>query len=218
MSSNSFGQIFKVHSFGESHGLSMGVVIEGCPSGVSLSVEDFKKELDRRKPGKWPWNSSRKEPDEPEILSGVFEGKTLGTPIAIEVKNRDARSQDYDKIKKEARRGHADDLWKEKFKHWDHRGGGRASGRETVSRVLAGVVARAFIQQVCPDFQVMAFVREIGDFSLEEKDLAGVEKLFQKKLTSEEFPACFPHAEKSQEVIQKLMEAKKTGRQFGFIG
>lgn len=217
MSANSFGHIFKFHSFGESHGAGMGAVIEGCPSGVPFSLEDVRRELDRRRPGRWPWSSSRKEPDEPEILSGVFEGKTLGTPIGILVRNKDARPQDYKAIKEKPRAGHADDLWREKFRHWDHRGGGRASGRETLSRVLAGSVARSLLKELCPSFRVMAFVRQIGNVFLEEKDLKTTEELFQKNILSEIFSACFPHKEKSEEAVKFLLKAKKEGNSLGSL-
>lgn len=195
----------------------MGAVIEGCPSGVPFSIEDIKRELDRRRPGRWPWSSSRKEPDEPEILSGVFEGKTLGTPIAILVRNRDARPQDYETVKEKPRTGHADDLWRDKFDHWDHRGGGRSSGRETLSRVLAGSVARALLKELCPHFQVMAFVRQIGNVFLEDKDLRSAEDIFQKGVLSETFSACFPHEKKSQEAVKSLLKAKEEGNSLGSL-
>ena len=217
MSANSFGHIFKFHSFGESHGAGMGMVVEGCPSGIPFSVEDVKKELDRRRPGRWPWNSSRKEPDQPEILSGVFEGKTLGTPISILVRNRDARPQDYKSVKEKPRTGHADDLWRDKFGHWDHRGGGRASGRETLSRVLAGSVARALLKELCSDFQVMAFVRQIGNICLEKKDLVEAEELFQNNTLSETFSACFPHKTKSEDAVKSLLKAKEEGNSLGSL-
>lgn len=195
----------------------MGAVIEGCPSGVPFSLEIVQRELDRRRPGKWPWHSSRKEPDQPEILSGVFEGKTLGTPIGILVRNRDARPQDYETVKENPRSGHADDLWRDKFGHWDHRGGGRASGRETLSRVLAGSVARALLKNLCPDFRVMAFVRKIGSLCLEEEDLKTAEKLFQENILSEKFSACVPHREKSEEAVKLLIEAKERGDSLGSL-
>lgn len=217
MSANSFGHIFKFHSFGESHGAAMGVVVEGCPSGVPFSLKTVQRELDRRRPGRWPWSSSRKEPDEPEILSGVFEGKTLGTPIAILVRNRDARSQDYETVKETPRTGHADDLWRDKFGHWDHRGGGRASGRETLSRVLAGSVALSLLRKLCPDFRVMAFVRQIGNVCLKKEDLAEVEKLFQNNTLSETFSACFPHKEKSEQAVKSLLKAKEEGNSLGSL-
>ena len=192
MSANSFGHIFKFHSFGESHGTGMGAVIEGCPSGVLFSLEDIRRELDRRRPGRWPWSSSRKEPDEPEILSGVFEGKTLGTPIGILVRNKDARPQDYKTIKEKTRVGHADDLWQEKFGHWDHRGGGRASGRETLSRVLAGCVARSLLKELCPSFRVMAFVRQIGNCVFRGKGFKKQQKSFFRRTSyRKHFPPVF---------------------------
>ena len=211
MSANTFGHIFKFHSFGESHGKAMGVVIEGCPSGLTFSLDLLKRELDRRRPGRWPWTSSRVEADEPEILSGVFEGKTLGTPIAILVFNKGARSEDYKSIKIGDRKGHADDLWKDKFKHFDYRGGGRSSGRETLSRVLAGSVARMLIQELHKDFKVMAFVRQIGQIYLEETELDLVNDMFKKNLLAEEYPACFPHKEKSKLVEDLLMKSKEEG-------
>ncbi len=211
MSANTFGHVFKFHSFGESHGKAMGVVIEGCPSGVPFSLDLLKRELNRRRPGRWPWTSSRVEPDEPEILSGVYEGKTLGTPIAMLVFNKGACVEDYKSIKVTARKGHADDLWKGKFKHFDYRGGGRSSGRETLSRVLAGCVARMLIQELHKDFKVMAFVRQIGDIALEPTELDVVEDIFEKNILSDEYPACFPHKKKSKQVVDLLMKSKEEG-------
>ena len=217
MNSNTCGSIFKYHSFGESHGTSMGVVIEGCPSSVPFSLEILKKELDRRRPGKWPWVSARQEKDEPEILSGVFNGQTLGTPIGIIIRNTNARSEDYKDIKKNPRQGHADDLWGEKFGHVDLRGGGRASGRETVSRVLAGTVARMFIQQLCPEFKTMAFVKQIGSLQLKDNELQEAESLFEKNILSDTFSACFPHQKKSEEAVKLLMKAKERGESVGSV-
>ncbi|MGI9548638.1 MAG: chorismate synthase [Bdellovibrionales bacterium] len=217
MSQNTFGHIFKFHSFGESHGPALGAVIEGCPSGVSFSLDLLKKELDRRRPGRWPWTSSRVELDQPEILSGIYEGKTLGTPIAILVRNQGARSKDYESIKTKFRKGHADDLWKDKFQHVDHRGGGRSSGRETLSRVLAGSIARMLLQQLHKNFKVMAFVRQIGKIALEDSEFKIAEDLFQKKILSEEYPACFPHKEKSQKVSDLLMASKEQGESLASV-
>jgi chorismate synthase len=148
VSGNSFGTIFKVTTFGESHGPALGCVIDGCPSGLSLSAEDIAKELRRRRPGVSAGSgasTARAEADEPEILSGVFEGKTLGTPIAIVVRNRDHRQADYDKLKGLYRPGHADWTWETKYGFRDHRGGGRSSGRETLCRVASGAVAKVFL-------------------------------------------------------------------------
>jgi chorismate synthase len=145
MGGNSFGTIFTVTTFGESHGPALGCVIDGCPAGVPLSVENIRHELSRRRPGGGGPATTRSEPDEPEILSGVFEGRTLGTPIAIVVRNTSQRSGDYDALKDVYRPGHADWVWEAKYGFRDHRGGGRSSGRETLGRVAAGAVAKAFL-------------------------------------------------------------------------
>ncbi len=148
MDHNSFGHAFKITSFGESHGAALGVIIDGCPAGVVFDHDLLAADLEKRRPGFSQETSARKEPDNAQILSGVFEGKTLGTPIAIIVANQDARSQDYDAIKTQPRAGHADAAWKSKFVHVDHRGGGRSSGRETVARVMAGSVAKMLIRSL----------------------------------------------------------------------
>jgi chorismate synthase len=146
MSGNIFGNIFRAATFGESHGPATGCVIDGCPAGLALSAADIEKELARRRPGAGrPGTTSRKESDTPEILSGVYEGKTLGTPIAIVIRNADHHSADYDKLKDVYRPGHADWAWEAKYGVRDHRGGGRSSGRETACRVAAGAVAKAFL-------------------------------------------------------------------------
>ena len=217
MAANSLGHLFKFHSFGESHGSAMGVVVEGCPAGLSVSMKILERELDRRRPGKWLWTSSRKEPDKFEILSGVFQGKTLGTPIAVIVYNRDQRSQDYSLVKKQARPGHSEDLWKKKFGHYDHRGGGRSSGRETLGRVIAGAFARMLVKKLCPQVKVMAFVRQIGQIEIFSKELQRAERIFQKDSLSDRYPACFPHKEKSKLVENILMEAKKEGESLGSL-
>ena len=146
MAGNIFGELFKVVTFGESHGPALGCVIDGCPAGVELSVEDISRELRRRRPGQGGASTSRSEADEPEILSGVFEGKTLGTPIAILVRNGDCHSADYDHLRDICRPGHADFGWHAKYGVRDHRGGGRSSGRETLCRVAAGAVAKQFLR------------------------------------------------------------------------
>lgn len=217
MSASSFGHVFKLCGFGESHGPAMGAVIEGCPAGAAFPFELLKRELRRRRPGDQPWTSARKEPDQPEVLSGVYEGKTLGTPIAVLVRSKDARSQDYPPPEKPARRGRADDLWKEKFGHFDHRGGGRSSGRETLSRVLGGAVARGILQELCPELKVMAFARQIGPLSLKDSELKAAEELFRSGGLADEFPARLPHREKSGQAKELLMRAKSDGESFGSI-
>jgi chorismate synthase len=155
MAGNIFGRIFRVTTFGESHGSAMGCVVDGCPAGLGLSPEDIRKELERRKANcegnadilKKAASTSRNEDDLPEILSGVFEGRTLGTPIAILIRNTNQRTEDYAALRDVYRPGHADWTWEAKYGFRDHRGGGRISGRETVSRVAAGAVAKKFLSQ-----------------------------------------------------------------------
>ncbi len=209
---NTFGRYFRITSFGESHGPAMGVVIDGCPSGVSFSLPLLKEHLDRRRPGKFPWQTSRNESDEPKILSGVFEGKTLGTPIAIVVENKNQKSRDYDFIKNNPRAGHADDLWKNKFKHYDHRGGGRASGRETVSRVMGGAAAYMFLKETYKHFQVLSYTVEIGPYKLKEHD---EDELWRDSKKIEEFPAYFPDKKRSEKIKEMLIQAKKEGQSYG---
>jgi chorismate synthase len=143
MPGNAFGELFRVTTFGESHGEAMGCVIDGCPAGLELSLDDIEKELARRRPGSV--YGSRDEKDTPEILSGVFEGRTLGSPIAVIVRNTNQNSKDYDEIKNIYRPGHADFTWEAKYGLRDHRGGGRSSGRETLCRVAAGAVAKKLL-------------------------------------------------------------------------
>jgi chorismate synthase len=145
MGGNCFGSVFTVTSFGESHGPALGCVIDGCPAGLALDLEDIRRELRRRRPGGGGPATTRSEPDEPEILSGLFEGKTLGTPIAILVRNTAQHSADYDNLKDLYRPGHADWVWEAKYGVRDHRGGGRTSGRETLARVAAGAVSKVFL-------------------------------------------------------------------------
>ncbi|MFP5459774.1 MAG: chorismate synthase [Bacteriovoracia bacterium] len=148
MRGNSFGKMFSLTSFGESHGTALGVVLDGVPPGLQVNLDDLKSELARRAPGQSAFTTARKEADEPEILSGVFDGKTLGTPIAVIVRNTDQRSKDYDALKDQHRPGHADRTTELKFGIRDHRGGGRSSGRETVARVIAGYFAGLVLPQV----------------------------------------------------------------------
>jgi len=145
MPGNTFGTLFKVTTWGESHGPALGAVVDGCPAGFPLSEKDIQSELDRRRPGQSSIGTLRAEEDKVKILSGIFEGKTLGTPISLMVENRDQRSHDYSKIKNLYRPGHADYAWDLKYGFRDYRGGGRASGRETVARVMAGAIAKKYL-------------------------------------------------------------------------
>jgi len=142
MSGNSFGHTFRITTFGESHGPFIGVVIDGCPSKISISEKDIQKEVDKRKPNLPGISTDRKEEDTVRVISGIFGGKTLGTPIAVIVENKNAKSQDYKGLEKKFREGHADKTYQLKYGIRDHRGGGRASGRETVARVIAGAIAK----------------------------------------------------------------------------
>jgi len=172
MGASSFGHIFQLHSFGESHGVGLGAVIDGCPAGVGFDHDFLQAELDRRRPGHGVGVSQRKETDQAEVLSGVFEGLTLGTPIAILVRNVDQRSKDYASIATAPRAGHADDMWKMKFGHSDHRGGGRSSGRETVARVMGGAVAKMLLQKLAPDLRIRGVLEEVGGQNLPESQRA----------------------------------------------
>src|SRR5881394_3532273 len=162
---NTFGQLFRVTTFGESHGGGVGVVIDGCPPRVEISESDIQKELDRRRPGQSKITTQRKEEDQCEILSGVFEGKTLGTPIAVLVRNKDARPQDYSGIAATFRPSHADFTYEAKYGIRNWQGGGRASARETIGRVAAGAVAKKILERLYPNFEVVAYVTQIHDIT-----------------------------------------------------
>ena len=158
MSFNSFGRVFRFSTWGESHGPAIGAVVDGCPPGLALSEADIQPWLDLRKPGTSKFTTQRREPDAVRILSGVFEGRTTGTPISLMIDNTDQRSKDYSDVAKAYRPGHADYAYDAKYGFRDYRGGGRSSARETASRVAAGAVARAVI----PDVDIFAYVSEIG--------------------------------------------------------
>ncbi|MBW1917602.1 MAG: chorismate synthase [Deltaproteobacteria bacterium] len=171
MGGNTFGQIFRVTTWGESHGPALGAVIDGCPPKLPLAAADIEAELSRRRPGASAFTSSRKEPDRVEILSGVFEGQTSGTPISLIIYNRDVRSEPYEPLRQVFRPGHGDFTYWRKYGIRDHRGGGRSSARETVARVAAGAVAQKILDQ--EGIQVLAFTLELGgiraqNFALEQ--------------------------------------------------
>lgn len=211
MSANTFGTLFKFTSFGESHGKAMGVVIDGCPAGVKFNIELLKANLGRRKPNQSSITTARNESDEPIIMSGVFEDKTLGTPICIIVENQGQNSADYLEIKSSARIGHADDTWKNKFGHVDHRGGGRSSGRETLTRVLAGSVAQMLVQQLQEKIQIKGFASEIGPYKLSTAELATV-----WKQNIDTYSTRFPSIQ-SNEIVTMLEQAKIEGESFGGV-
>src|SRR5881398_1925714 len=162
---NTFGQLFRVMTFGESHGGGIGVVIDGCPPRIEISEAEIQRELDRRRPGQSKLTTQRKEEDRCEFLSGVFEGKTLGTPIAILVRNKDARAEDYVEIARKFRPSHADFSYEAKYGIRNWQGGGRASARETVARVAAGAVAKLVLRKLSPGFEAVAYVAQIGEIT-----------------------------------------------------
>lgn len=214
MSANQFGSRFVITSFGESHGTALGVLVDGCPAGVNFDEALLTKQMQRRRPGHHGAGqivSGRQEADQVEVLSGVFEGKTLGTPIAMMVRNQDARSQDYSQIKNSPRAGHADDMWKGKFGHSDHRGGGRSSGRETVSRVMAGSVAQMMLMQMSPRTRIIGYASQVGPLTLTAEEKAQV--------LSKDIDACqarFP-SKNQNEVSELLKKAQENGESHGGI-
>lgn len=174
MSGNSIGTLFTVTTFGESHGPGLGCIVDGCPPGLALSEGDLQPHLDLRRPGTSRHTSQRREPDKVQILSGVFEGKTTGTPIGLYVANMDQRQRDYDKIKDRFRPGHADYTYQQKYGHRDYRGGGRSSARETVMRVAAGAIARKYLQERL-GVSIRGYLSQLGPIRLAAKDLACVD-------------------------------------------
>ncbi len=164
MKGNSFGKAFVISTFGESHGKGIGVVIDGCPAGLELDIAHIQKELDRRKPGQSELSTPRKEGDLCQVLSGVFEGKTTGTPICFFIPNEDQRSEDYSHVAKAFRPSHADFTYQEKYGIRDHRGGGRSSARETAARVAAGAVAKQMLKSA--GVEIFAFVSRVGHLAL----------------------------------------------------
>jgi chorismate synthase len=158
---NTFGQLFRVTTFGESHGGGIGVVIDGCPPRIEISEAEIQRELDRRRPGQSKLTTQRKEEDRCELLSGVFDGRTLGTPIAILVRNKDARPEDYSEIARKFRPSHADYTYEAKYGIRNWQGGGRASARETISRVAAGAIAKKTLSALYADFELVAYVTQI---------------------------------------------------------
>ncbi len=209
MGANIFGTHFQIITFGESHGSAMGVVVEGCPAGVPFSYELINEKMDRRRPGRFPWVSSRKEPDRPELISGVFEKHTLGTPLVLLVENKNFKSEDYQLIQDNPRPGHADDVWKKKFNHTDYRGGGRASGRETIGRVLGGAVAEMFLKKLYSHLNVRAFPIQIGPFTRKKNDTVSSSFVNQEKVGEQWF------GRQTKEVEAFLIQKKSEGLSYG---
>ncbi len=205
MAGNSFGEVFRITTFGESHGKGIGAVIDGCPPMVSINDGDFEGEMARRRPGGSEFDTPRKEEDRVEILSGVFDGLTTGAPIALFIKNKDARSKSYDQIKKLYRPGHGDFTYHKKYGHYDYRGAGRYSARETAARVAAGVIAGKIISKAGID--VTAYTIEIGGIRAEMIDLSIINNN----------PLCCPDMQKYEEMTKILTEAKEQGDSLGGV-
>lgn len=211
MGSNSFGTLFKITTWGESHGPSIGVVIDGCPAGLEISEEEIYKELALRAPGNLPHTSPRKEPDHPQILSGVFEGKTTGAPLSILIPNRDADPTKYAALKNLLRPGHANYTYLEKYGLFDHRGGGRSSARETACRVAAGAVAKKLLRHF--EIFVCAYVKEIGEVSLAEST-SYTSALRQEVEMS---PVYCPCAATTAQMVQQIEKAQAEGDSVGGV-
>ena len=202
---NSFGEIFRFTTFGESHGVALGVVIDGVPAGIEFDEEFLINELDRRRPGKNRFATAREESDNPEILSGIFEGKTTGTPIAVVIFNKNQKSRDYSNIKDLFRPGHADFTYYHKYGIRDYRGGGRSSARETAARVAAGAVAKMILKEL--NIKIKAGILEIGGVRGEKED-------FEYAKTSEIFALDRDYEEKWKSLIDK---AKKEHNSLGGV-
>ncbi len=209
MAGNTFGTLFKISTFGESHGKGIGVVIDGCPAGLTVNEAFLQNELARRRPGQSKIVTQRKEADQAEIQSGVFEGKTTGTPISIYIKNGDARSKDYSHIADKFRPSHADYTYHQKYGLRDYRGGGRSSARETAARVAAGAFAKLFLKE--NGIQVTAYVSQVGHLKTEKKyqDLD-----FSKIETT---PIRCPDIEMAEEMIAHIKDIRKQGDTIGGV-
>lgn len=217
MAGNTFGQAFRITTAGESHGPGNVVIVDGCPPGIPLSVDDLVVDLARRRPGQSSIVTQRQETDAPEILSGVFEGKTTGTPIAILVRNEDQRSRDYDDIKDVYRPGHADYTFDAKFGFRDYRGGGRSSARETVARVAAGVVAKKIIAEAFGG-RVVGYVVQVGDVLAQIPDPSAV-TLDQVERLPDGTPNIVrcPDAAKAAEMVALIEQMRKEQDSIGGV-
>jgi chorismate synthase len=208
---NTFGQLFRVTTFGESHGGGIGVVIDGCPPKIEIEPADIQREMDRRRPGQSKITTQRKEEDVCEILSGVFEGKTLGTPIAILVRNKDARPEDYVDLAKTFRPSHADFTYQAKYGIRNWQGGGRASARETIGRVAAGAIAQKVLQTFYPKIDIVAYVAQIHDIAT---------KIDRSKVRSKDVDANIvrcPDAAAAKTMLRLIEETRDRGDSLGGV-
>lgn len=204
MAGNSIGELFRVTTFGESHGVALGCIVDGVPPGIPLTEADLQHDLDRRRPGTSRYTTQRREPDSVRILSGVFEGVTTGTSIGLLIENTDQRSQDYGEIKDLFRPGHADYTYQQKYGMRDYRGGGRSSARETAMRVAAGAIAKKYLQQQF-GIQVRGYLSQMGDISCELKDWDQVEQN----------PFFCPDTDRLEALDELMRELRKAGDSIG---
>lgn len=206
---NTFGNIFRLTSYGESHGKAIGGVIDGCPSGIEVDMDFIQNELNRRRPGQSTITTPRKEADEVEFLSGIYEGKTTGTPIGFVIWNNNQHSSDYDNLKDIYRPSHADYTYQIKYGIRDHRGGGRSSARETIARCVAGALAKLALKQL--NIEIVAYTSQVGEIKLEksyaEYDLSEIEST----------PVRCPDKEKAEEMISLIQEVKSKGDTIGGV-
>src|SRR5699024_1921342 len=205
MAGNSFGKLFKLTTFGESHGTAIGGVIDGCPAGIEVDFEAVLLDMQRRKPGQSAIVTQRKEEDEIEFLSGIFEGKTTGTPIGFLIRNKDQKSKDYSHIKDVFRPSHADFTYEKKYGIRDYRGGGRSSARETACRVAAGAIAK----QIIPKIKINAFVSSVGDIFINKP----YQSLDFSKI--EVYPVRCPDSGTAKKMEEYIREIRKQGDTIG---
>jgi chorismate synthase len=209
LTGNTFGRIFRITTWGESHGKAVGAVVDGCPAGLALNERDIQRELDRRRPGQSRIATDRKERDEAKILSGVFEGRTTGTPISILIENRDVISGDYEKFKNMPRPGHADFTYWKKYGVRDYRGGGRASGRETVGRVAGGAIAKKLLS--LKKIEIIAHVIQVGEIRAKSRDFDEIKKNVEKN------PVRCADMDAAILMEEKIMERKEEGDSIGGV-
>ena len=209
MAKNSYGQLFSITTFGESHGKAIGVIIDGCPAGLTIDEDFIQNELARRRPGQSKIVTQRKENDTAQILSGIFDGKSTGTPISMVIFNADARSKDYSHIADKFRPSHADFTYQQKYGHRDYRGGGRSSARETAARVAAGAVAKLFLKSI--GISINGYVSQVGHLQLRKKyqelDFSNIEKT----------PIRCPDLDLAEQMIEHIKEIRKAGDTIGGV-
>ena len=209
MSMNSFGHLFRVTTWGESHGPALGATVDGCPPGVTIDEAMIQHWLDKRKPGQNKFTTQRREPDQVKILSGVFEGQTTGTPVQLMIENTDQRSKDYGDIMDKFRPGHADITYWQKYGIRDYRGGGRSSARETASRVAAGGLAREAIKQIAPNVQITGYMTQIGPHKIDRDNFDWAQ--------IEQNPFWTPDAQAAEDWAAYLDDLRKSGNSVGAV-